>query len=399
MHGLSSPCSGPSEASNPPQYSLKDLRSLLEDVIRVANVAKSLLRASQGLEEASSSCAQPPTDSASRSPRRTYSFCFFCGQKGHIRASCGSCKEYLAAGKCLIVKGRVVLPTGQEIPREIPGRTLKDRVDRWDPGNRPKDIRNPPSSPGRLPLEDVGRLEPQAHMVSLALSRTPRLSVHPTTPSEQPLCAPLSMEGPSYPTQAPSASSSSSDVSLCRPCSPSHPLPTRHSRGRPQSRSRSRGRGRPHSPSRFNLENPPSRSSKYVDSYSGSGSHSRHSHSRDYHGRLHSPSCSQLEDPPSHSNKYMDSYSSGSYSRCSRSRDYHHRCSPPPAPQLASSHLPTLSRDESELEELTSELVNRLAVSNIYSTRSSYRPSSHALASSRRPRSRSRTPQPSRRWY
>ncbi|KAI6004720.1 hypothetical protein EDD15DRAFT_1017174 [Pisolithus albus] len=103
--------------------------------------------------------------------------------------------------------------------------------------------------------------------------------------------------------------------------------------------------------------------------------------------------------PPSHSNKYMDSYSSGSYSRCSHSRDYHHRRSPPPAPQLASSHLPTLSRDESELEELTSELVNRLAVSNIYSTRSSYRPSSHALASSRRSRSRSRTPQPSRRWY
>ncbi|KAI5988014.1 hypothetical protein EDD15DRAFT_2520430 [Pisolithus albus] len=254
--------------------------------------------------------------------------------------------EHLEASKRPVVR--------QEIPREIPGRTLKDRMDRWDPGNRPKDIRNPPSSPGRQPLEDVGRLEPQAHMVSLALSRTPRLSVHPTTPSERPLCAPLSMEGPSYPTQAPSASSSSSDVSLRRPRSPSHPLPTKHSRGRPQSRSRSRGRGRPHSPSRFNLENPPSRSSKYVDSYSGSGSHSRHSHSRDYHGRLHSPSCSQLEDPPSHSNKYMDSYSSGSYSRCSRSRDYHHRRSPPPAPQLASSHLPTLSRDESELEELTS---------------------------------------------
>ncbi|KAI5999119.1 hypothetical protein EDD15DRAFT_133312 [Pisolithus albus] len=360
MHGLSSPCSGPSEASNPPQYSLKDLRSLLEDVIRIANVAKSLLRASRGLEEASSSCAQPPTDSASRSPRRAYSFCFFCGQKGHIRASCGSCKEYLAAGKCLIVKGRVVLPTGQEIPREIPGRTLKDRVDRWDPGNRPKDIRNPPSSPGRLPLEDVGRLEPQAHMVSLALSRTPRLSVHPTTPSERPLCAQLSMEGPSCPIRAPSASSSSSDASLCRPRSPSRTLPTSYSRGRPlsRSRSRSRGRGRPHSRS-----------------------------------RLH------REDPPSRSYKYMDSYSSGSYSRCSRSRDYHHRRSPPPAPQLASSHLPTLSRDESELEELTSELVNRLVISNIYSTRSSYRPSSHALASSRRSCSRSRTPQPSRRWY
>ncbi|KAI5980712.1 hypothetical protein EDD15DRAFT_2431683 [Pisolithus albus] len=336
----------------------EDLRRFLDDIIKLATAAKSVLETHRGLREASSSFVQPPPTSAGRSPRKIYPFCFFCGQKGHIRVNCDSCKEYLAAGKCLIVKGRVVLPTGQEIPREVPGRTLKDRVDRWDPGNRPKDIRNPPSSPGRLPLEDVGRLEPQAHMVSLALSRTPRLSVHPTTPSERPLCAPLSMEGPSYPIRAPSASSSSSDVSLCCPRSPSHPLPTRHSRGRPLSRSRSRGRGRPHSRSRL-----------------------------------------YLEDPPSRSHRYIDSYSSGSYSRRSRSRDYHHRRSPPPAPSIGRSHLPSLSRDESEREELASEPVNRLTASSIYSTRSSYRPSSHALASLRRSPSRSRTPQPSRRWY
>ncbi|KAI6016596.1 hypothetical protein BKA83DRAFT_4332339, partial [Pisolithus microcarpus] len=173
-------------------------------------------------------------------------------------------------------------------------------------------------------------------MVSLGLSQS-RLLVHPNTPSERPLCAPLSMEGPSHSIRAPSASSSSSDASLCRPRSPSCTLPTRYSRGRPQSRSRSRGRGRPQSPSRSRLENSPSRSSRYLHSYS-SGSHSRHSRSRD-----------------------------------------HRRRSPPPAPLLGCSRLPTLSRDNPDLDRLASQLVSRLAS---YSTRSSY--SSHAPAHSRR---------------
>ncbi|KAI6019273.1 hypothetical protein BKA83DRAFT_4303662, partial [Pisolithus microcarpus] len=271
------------------------------------------------LREASTSRTQPPTDSASRSPRRAYSFCFFCGQKGHIRANCDSCKEYLAAGKCLLVKGRVVLPTGEEIPREVPGRTLKDRLAHWDLGNRSKDIRNPPSSPGGLPLEDT-------QMVSLGLSQS-RLLVHPNTPSERPLW-------PSHSIRAPSASSSSSDALL-------------NSRGRPQSRSRSRGHGRPRSPSPFR--------------------------------------------------RYLQSYSSRSHSRRSHSRDHYHRRSPPPAPLLECSRLPILSRDKPALDQLASQLVNRLVSSSTYSTRSSH--SSHTPAHSRRSRSRSRTPQPSRRWY
>ncbi|KAI6020776.1 hypothetical protein BKA83DRAFT_231576 [Pisolithus microcarpus] len=271
----------------------EDLRRFLDDIIRVATAAKSLLETCGGPLEASKSCVQPPPTSDSRSPRRTYSFRFFCGQTGHIQANCGPCKQYLAAGKCLLVKGRVVLPTGQEIPREVPGRTLKDRLDSWDLGNRSK-----------------------------------------------------------VPVRAPSTPLSSSDASLCRPRSPSHTLPTSYSRGRPQSRSRSRGRSRPHSPSRSHLENSPSRSSRYVHSYL-----------------------------------------SGSHSCRSRSRD-HRRRSPPPAPLLGCSRLPTLSRDNPDLDRLSSQLVSRLAS---YSTRSSY--SSHAPAHSRRSRSRSRTPQPSRRVY
>ncbi|KAI6036957.1 hypothetical protein BKA83DRAFT_4170075 [Pisolithus microcarpus] len=329
MHGHESPsCSSPEASSflRRPE----ELRRFLDAIIKLATAAKSLLETHGGLREAR-------ITSVSRLPRRIYSFCFFCGQKGHIRAN--------SAGKCLLVNG-------QEIPREVPGRTLKDRLAHWDLGNRSKDIRNPPSSPGRLPLEDVGSLEPQTQMVSLGLSQS-RLLVHPNTPSERPLCAPLSTEGPSHSIRAPSASSSSSDASLCRPRSPSCTLPTRYSRGRPQSRSRSRGRGRPCSPSPLYFED--------------------------------SPSCSR---------RYPQSYSSGSHSRHSRSRDRHIRRSPPPAPLLECSRLPTLSRDNPELDELASQLVSRLAS---YSTHSSH--SRHALAHSRRLRSRSRTPQPSRRWY
>ncbi|KAI6015538.1 hypothetical protein BKA83DRAFT_4343005 [Pisolithus microcarpus] len=334
MHDLNTPSCGSPEASSFLRCP-EDLRRFLDDIIQLAITANN-------------SCAQSPATSASHSPRRIYPFGFFCGQKGHIQANCDLCKQYLAAGKCLLVKGCVVLPTGQEIPREVPGRTLKDRLAHWDLGNRSKDIRNPPSSPGRLPLEDVGSLEPQTQMS--------RLLVHPNTHSERPLCAPLSTEGPSHSIRAPSASSSSSDASLCRPRSPSCTLPTSYSCAQPQSCSRSRGRG-----------------------------------------RLRSPSPLYFEDSPSCSRRYPQSYSSGSHSRHSRSRDRHIRRSPPPAPLLECSCLPTLSRDKPALDQLASQLVNRLAASSIYSTRSSH--SSHPPAHSRRSRSRSRTPQPSRRWY
>ncbi|KAI6098844.1 hypothetical protein EDD16DRAFT_542831 [Pisolithus croceorrhizus] len=338
MHGLSSPGCGCSEASNFPQHPSEELRSYLEDIIRIADVAKSLLRACGGLREASASRTQPPTDSARCSPCRAYLFCFFCGQNGHIQVNCGSCKEYLAAGKCLLVKGRVVLPMGQEIPREVPRHTLKDHLDCWDLGNQSKDIQIPPSSQGQLPLEDVGSQRPQTQMVSLGSSQ-PRLPVHPHPPSAQLLCVPLSTEGlsrhsvlvqPQVPSRGHSGSSSSR--------SPSRAVPTTYSRGRPPSRSCARSR--------------------------------------------------DLDDPCSYS------YSSRPRSRDSRdSRDYRHGHSPPPAPRLAYSRLPEISRDEpTPVRPVDMFLASR--ISSIWSSRSS-----HASAHSRRSRSRSHTPQPSRRLY
>ncbi|KIO12023.1 hypothetical protein M404DRAFT_994075 [Pisolithus tinctorius Marx 270] len=93
-----------------------------------------ILALSSGLWKSSkvnSSCVQPSHASDSHSPHHSYLFCFFCRLSGHIRAGCHSYKSYLASGKCLLVNGRVVLPTGQEIPREVAGRTLQDRLDNW----------------------------------------------------------------------------------------------------------------------------------------------------------------------------------------------------------------------------------------------------------------------------
>lgn len=57
--------------------------------------------------------------------------CAFCG-KDHFIRDCKLVEEYQQAGK---VKrnneGKVVLPTGAFVPREIPGNFLKERIDEW----------------------------------------------------------------------------------------------------------------------------------------------------------------------------------------------------------------------------------------------------------------------------
>ncbi|KAI5986373.1 hypothetical protein EDD15DRAFT_2298644 [Pisolithus albus] len=82
-------------------------------------------------------------------PQR-FSFCFFCGREGHIRARCRVCTSYLAAGRCQIAGGRVMLPTGEEIPREALGRSLQARLDFWalarGPGGLATQVQASPSS-------------------------------------------------------------------------------------------------------------------------------------------------------------------------------------------------------------------------------------------------------------
>jgi hypothetical protein len=58
--------------------------------------------------------------------------CAFCGQTGHFIAHCLVCADYITNEKCKRnPEGKIVLPNGQYTPRSIPGRYIKDRIDKW----------------------------------------------------------------------------------------------------------------------------------------------------------------------------------------------------------------------------------------------------------------------------
>ncbi len=62
-------------------------------------------------------------------PRRLE--CRFCGEEHFIR-NCELVEEYRRAGKLIRnTDGKVVLPTGDFVPRDIPGRFLKECIDEW----------------------------------------------------------------------------------------------------------------------------------------------------------------------------------------------------------------------------------------------------------------------------
>ncbi len=57
--------------------------------------------------------------------------CNFCGGPHYIR-DCGEVTEYVQVGKCKRnVEGKVVLPSGAYVPRDMPGINIKERCDEW----------------------------------------------------------------------------------------------------------------------------------------------------------------------------------------------------------------------------------------------------------------------------
>lgn len=57
--------------------------------------------------------------------------CNFCGGEHFIR-ECDLVAEYVKEGKCRRnVEGKVVLPSGAYVPREIPGKNIRERCDEW----------------------------------------------------------------------------------------------------------------------------------------------------------------------------------------------------------------------------------------------------------------------------
>jgi hypothetical protein len=93
--------------------------------------------------------------------------CHFCGLPDHLGRNCMVAADYITQGKCRRnTEGLIVLPTGAFIPRDIPGRYFKDRIDEWH-------IRNPgQATTGQLMYNVLSHTvaEPRSH--SLATRRT-----------------------------------------------------------------------------------------------------------------------------------------------------------------------------------------------------------------------------------
>src|SRR6202790_1845530 len=58
--------------------------------------------------------------------------CNFCGSFEHFIQTCGTAIEYIRAGKCKRnIEGKIVLPSEEYLPCDLPGRTFKEKLDEW----------------------------------------------------------------------------------------------------------------------------------------------------------------------------------------------------------------------------------------------------------------------------
>src|SRR5947209_3020737 len=83
--------------------------------------------------------------------------CIGCGSEGHFVQECKKVDEAVSSGLCRRdVNGKVILSTGSEIPRSIPGDNLLARIREWHK-------RNPgQTSSGSLLLESFERVPTQS---------------------------------------------------------------------------------------------------------------------------------------------------------------------------------------------------------------------------------------------
>lgn len=65
------------------------------------------------------------------SPQRMQG-CFYCTVEGHRIGECPKRMEHLKKNFIKEVNGRICLPNGNMIPRDLPGRTMADRIENWN---------------------------------------------------------------------------------------------------------------------------------------------------------------------------------------------------------------------------------------------------------------------------
>ncbi|KIN92734.1 hypothetical protein M404DRAFT_1009404, partial [Pisolithus tinctorius Marx 270] len=228
---------------------------------------------------------------------------------GHIRAGCHSFKSYLASGKCLLVNGRVVLPTGLEIPREVAGWTLRDHLDNWSSLTSQFETRrgssltrslSPTAAPSRSMFDEPSRIPAQTSIVSTW--SLPTLQLEPAVPNPTAVLSRRSSAERSRnsPHAQPQSRWPHTQGEL-----PSH----RHSRSRSQTRKgsyiRSKDEFIPVQSYSHSLKQHHARRRSYSYSTSSSlpssSSSSSHSHSHSYSRKAHSFAHSKPKRSRSHS--------------------------------------------------------------------------------------------------
>ena len=136
LHGTASSHSASPFASDPPVAS-----RAIEDLLGHLIDAVTLLKSSPLLS---------PSFASSLPKLRTYSrpgatsTCNFCGSATHLIKRCPEAAAYIRIGKCRRnAEGRIVLPTGSYVARDVPGDFLKFRIDEWHrrhPGHLAHDL-------------------------------------------------------------------------------------------------------------------------------------------------------------------------------------------------------------------------------------------------------------------
>ena len=86
-------------------------------------------------------------ETAPRTWQKKTALCKFCGKPGHLIKECKKADEYTRTGKCKRdASGRIVLPSGAEVPRSVNCKTLHEHFEEWH-------RRNPTQKAARLARE------------------------------------------------------------------------------------------------------------------------------------------------------------------------------------------------------------------------------------------------------
>jgi len=101
------------------------------NVIKVENFAPFLAEFTKSIVAAIQSTNNPRMDSSSYNQRGPSNRCIMCGN-AHLIQECAIVDDFIKEGKCKRNhEGKVVLPSGAYVPREITGRNLADRINEW----------------------------------------------------------------------------------------------------------------------------------------------------------------------------------------------------------------------------------------------------------------------------